>query len=156
MSEESNHYDHLSDDAPDGDLSKRGTASPSSSPMHPDVEVSDPIVALIERKVRDIELDVQHLNRVNIELLLTDLHELADQLGRLSSDLSAIRTVFDVKEIARLKRYDSQSAALEYIELRYSNAGMVANDGQSCITAIKNLMNRFQEKLRIVDNDNLG
>ena len=46
------------------------------------------------------------------------------------------------------------SLALERIELMYSEAGRVAKEGRSSITTIKNLMNRLQEMLRKIDNDN--
>lgn len=154
MSEEPNPYDHLRErSVPDEQDSLKGTTS-SVGNVHPVNSVDDPIVALIDRKVAQLALDVNHLNRVNIELLMTDMHELADELGRLQTNLSSIYTPDDIREIAQLKRYRSSNAALERIELMYSDAGRVSKEGQSSITSIKNLMNRFQEKLRIVDNDN--
>lgn len=157
MSEDLNPYDHLNEGSvPDETDSLKGTTSPVGGVTHPvNSGVVDPVVALIDRKVAQLALDVNHLNRVNIELLMTDMHELADELGRLQNNLSSIYTPDDVREIARLKRYRGSNAALERIEIMHSECGRVAREGQSSITSIKNLMNRFQEKLRIVDNDNL-
>ena len=156
MSENVNPYDHLNEGGvPDETDSLKGTTSPVGGAIHPvNSGVVDPVVALIDRKVAQLGLDVNHLNRVNIELLMTDMRELADELGRLQTNLSSICTPDDIREIDQLKRYRSPNAALGRIEIMYSEAGRVSREGQSSITSIKNLMNRFQEKLRIVDNDN--
>ena len=156
MSEDVNPYDHLNEGGvPDETDSLKGTTSPVGGAVHPvNSGVADPVVALIDRKVAQLALDVNHLKRVNIELLMINMHELADELGRLQIDLSSIYTPDDIHEIAHLKRYRGPNAALERIELMYSEAGRVAKEGQSSITAIKNLMNRFQEMLRKIDNDN--
>ena len=158
MSEEPNPYNHLSEGSvPDEESSLKGTTSPVGGEMYQENSgVVDPVIAAIERKITDLTLDVTHLNRVNIELLMTDMHELADELGRLQTNLSSIYTPEDIKEIAWLKRYRGPHAALIRIEEMYAEAGRVSKEGQSSITATKNLMNRFQEKLRKLDNDNLS
>lgn len=153
-----NRYDHLNnDDVPDETDSLKGTTSSAVSAMRPEnFNVADPVIALIDRKVSELALDVQHLNRVNIELLMINMQETADELGRLQTNLSSIYTPDDIREIARLKRYRGANAALERTELMYSEAGRTAKEGQASITSLKNLMNKFQEMLRKVDNDNLG
>ena len=158
MSEEPNPFDHLSEGGvPDEESSLKGTTSPVGGEIYQENSgVVDPVIAAIERKITDLTLDVTHLNRVNIELLMTDMHELADELGRLQTNLSSIYTPEDIKEIEYLKRYRSPNAALKRIELMHSEDGRIAREGMSSITAIKNLMNRFQEKLRKLDNDNLS
>ena len=156
MSEEPNPYDHLSEggDVPDEESSLSGTTSPVGGKTYQENSgVIDPIV---ERKLSELALEIVHMNNVNIELLMTDMHELADELGRLQTNLSSIYTPEDISEIAQLKRYRGPNAALNRVELMYAEAGRVSKEGQSSITAIKNLMNRFQEKLRKIDNDNVS
>lgn len=155
MKGEPNPYDHLNeDDVPDEESSLEGTTSPVGKGFDQDSPgVNNPIVALIDRKVKQLALDVNYLNRVNVELLMTDMLELADELGRLQTNLSSIYTPDDVREIANLKRYRGPKPALERIEIMYSNAGRVSQEGMSSITATKNLMNRFQEKLRLIEKD---
>ena len=150
---ETNPYDHLSEKGvPDETDSLRGTTSPVNTSQ--DGLVPDAVVAVIDRKVKQLSLDVNHLKRVNVELLMINMHELADELSRLQTNLSIIYTPDDIHEIAHLKRYRGPNLALERIELMYSEAGRVAKEGQSSITTIKNLMNRLQEMLRKIDNDN--
>lgn len=102
----------------------------------------------IEKKISDLETKVDHLNRINIDLLLTDMLELADELGRLQIGLNSICTPADLAEIANLRRYRGPAETMERINLMYLDAGVHARTGESSIDAIKNLMNRFQEKVR--------
>lgn len=162
MSEGKNPLDYLSEgEMPDEESALEGTTSPVGvRGQHGVVDEIDPV---LERRFNDLERRFNDLAAVNvqvsndlIELLMVDMLEMGDELGRLQDSLTSIYTLDDVKTIAEMKRNSDPYEILAWFEVRYSEAGKVSKTGQFTITSIKNLLNRFQEKLRYRKMGNAG
>jgi len=129
---------------------------PAISSKHPEPvgvdmlphELIEDLEARVMKRLLEMQKDINNVSNVNVELLLTDMWHIAQEMISLRYKLEFIGTYeqrLDVESI-----YKKQGIVTAYNKLMdiHADTGRLAKEGRANCNNLANLMSRLQEKIK--------